>query len=131
MKDAEKKDVPLQPIKVGERIILKNIFFETAKFNLKPSSKIELNKLSEFMKKNENIEIEISGHTDDVGNDAANKTLSLNRAKAVYDYLVKAGVPAERLKWVGYGEEQPIADNSTADGKAKNRRTEFEVVKIN
>ncbi|MEQ8625625.1 MAG: OmpA family protein [Vicingaceae bacterium] len=130
-KNAVKKDVPLQPIKIGEKIILKNIFFETAKFNLKPNSKIELDKLSEFLKANDNLKIEISGHTDNVGNAAANKTLSLNRAKSVYNYLVDSGVPTNRLEWVGYGEEQPIAENTTAEGKAQNRRTEFKVVGIN
>ena len=130
-KDAVRKDVPLQPIKVGEKIILKNIFFETAKFNLKPNSKIELNKLIEFLKTNDGIQIEISGHTDNIGNDAANKTLSLNRAKSVYDFLVESGIPTNRLKWVGYGEEKPIADNSTDEGRAQNRRTEFEVVGMN
>lgn len=129
-KDAVKKDVPLQPIEVGEKIILKNIFFETAKYNLKSSSKIELNKLSEFLKSNTTIAIEISGHTDNVGDDSANKALSLNRAKSVYSYLVNEGIPAERLTWVGYGEEQAIADNSTEDGRAKNRRTEFKIIKI-
>ena len=77
------------------------------------------------MKDNPEYKIDINGHTDNVGNDDANLKLSEQRAKAVYDYVVGKGIPANRLRYKGYGESQPIADNNTATGRAKNRRTVF------
>ena len=77
-------DVPLQPIKIGNKIVLKNIFFDTDKFVLKPESFIELEKLTVFLKKNTKIKIEIGGHTDNVGTKKHNKDLSQNRAKTVF-----------------------------------------------
>lgn len=127
----EKKNVPLQAIKVGESIVLKNIFFETAKYNLVSKSKIELDKLVTFLQKNGKVSIEISGHTDSVGNEQANKVLSENRAKAVLDYLIEKGISPERLSAKGYGAENPIASNETEKGRALNRRTEFKILSIN
>lgn len=124
------QNVPLNPILAGEKIVLKNIFFETAKYDLKNESKVELDKLVAFLKKNENLIIEIGGHTDNAGNTQLNLTLSKNRANAVKEYLVKNEISADRLQTKGYGAEEPIADNTTAVGKAKNRRTEFKIVKL-
>ncbi|MDC1451832.1 OmpA family protein [Vicingaceae bacterium] len=124
------QNVPLNPILAGEKIILKNIFFETSKYNLKKESKVELDKLVAFLTKNENLIIEIGGHTDNVGNAQLNLTLSTNRANSVREYLTKNGIDTGRLQTKGYGANEPIADNSTAEGKAKNRRTEFKIVKI-
>ena len=118
-------DVPLVSLKPGSKMILKNIFFETAKFNLKDQSKFELNKLIAFLNNNSAIKIEIGGHTDNIGDKKSNQLLSENRAKAVYEYLIAAKIPAERLTYNGYGDRQPIADNKTEVGRAKNRRTEF------
>ena len=70
----------------------------------------------------------MSGHTDNVGDKKSNQLLSENRAKAVYDYLVKNGIPADRLTTKGYGDTQPIANNDTEAGRAENRRTEFKVI---
>lgn len=123
------KNVPLQPIEVGESVVLKNVFFETAKFDLKSKSKIELDKLVEFLVKNSTLEIELGGHTDNVGNSKLNQTLSNNRAKAVYAYLVEKGIAKERLSTKGYGDTKPIASNDTEQGRAENRRTEFKVTK--
>ncbi len=122
------KDVPLHPIEVGEKVVLKNVFFETAKYDLKPESKIELDKLVDFMKKNPSVKVQISGHTDNVGKPADNQILSENRAKAVYDYLVAQGIDAQRLSAKGFGQTRPIADNNTDEGRALNRRTEFEII---
>tara|TARA_B110000503_G_C7170475_1_gene424002 strand:- start:4411 stop:6405 length:1995 start_codon:yes stop_codon:yes gene_type:complete len=124
------QNVPLNPILAGEKIILKNIFFETAKYDLKKESKVELDKLAAFLTKNENLIIEIGGHTDNVGNAQLNLSLSKNRANSVKDYLTKNGIDAERLQTKGYGAGEPITDNSTAEGKAKNRRTEFKIIKL-
>lgn len=120
--------VSLSPIEVGNKVILKNIFFDTNKFDLKPESKAELQKLVEFMGVNPTIKIEISGFTDNVGNKDANQTLSEKRANSVYQYLVSAKVKADRLVYKGYGETQPIADNTTEENRALNRRTEFMII---
>ena len=126
--DAYKLPVPLSPITVGAKISLRNIFFETNSFKLKNESKYELIKLKEFLKSNPNVRIEISGHTDNVGADAANQTLSTNRAKSVYDYIIKQGIEPTRLVFKGYGKSQPIETNSTETGRSKNRRTEIKII---
>ncbi|RVU01116.1 hypothetical protein EOD41_09650 [Mucilaginibacter limnophilus] len=120
--------VSLSPIGVGKKVVLKNIFFDTNKFDLKPESKAELQKLAQFLNENPTIKIEISGHTDNVGNDEHNQTLSKNRAKAVYNYLVAGGTDAKRLLFKGYGKSQPIANNNTEEGRQQNRRTEFKIL---
>ena len=122
------RDVPLQPIEIGKKIVLKNIFFESAKFDLKENSKVELDKLVDFLKKNPKLKIEIGGHTDNLGNPQSNLDLSKNRAKAVFDYLIKAEIAATRMRSTGYGPTKPIESNDTEEGRAKNRRTEFEIV---
>lgn len=122
-------DVPLQPIEVGSKVVLKNIFFETGKFDLKEESKAELNKLASFLISNPKIKIEVSGHTDNVGTRESNQLLSENRAKSVYAYLLLQGITAPRLSYKGYGDTQPICPaNDSADCKAQNRRTEFKVI---
>lgn len=126
--EAVKRDVPLQPIQIGKKIILKNIFFETAKFDLKENSKVELDKLVSFLKENPGLKIQIGGHTDNVGNAESNQELSMNRAKAVSNYLVEAEIAATRIKSIGYGASKPIETNDTEAGRAKNRRTEFEII---
>jgi len=120
-------DIPLNPIKVGEKVILRNIFFDTDKYDLKETSRIELNFLNELLLNNLSLKIEIGGHTDNIGSEEYNKILSLNRAKAVYDYLIDNGISTERLAYQGYGFSQPVADNSTEPGRAMNRRTEIKV----
>jgi len=120
--------VLLQPIEIGSKVILNNIFFDTNKFDLKPESVAELQKLVEFLNVNPTVHIEISGHTDNVGNDQLNQTLSENRAKAVYQYLISSQVNPARLVYKGYGKTQPIAPNTTDEGRQKNRRTEFMII---
>ncbi|MCC7301584.1 MAG: OmpA family protein [Bacteroidia bacterium] len=123
------RDLYLVPIEVGQTVRLNNIFFESGKWDLLPESYMELDKLVKVMNENPTMEIEIEGHTDDVGSDAANLTLSRNRAKSVLDYLVSKGVNAARIKSNGFGETKPIADNKTDDGKALNRRVQFTISK--
>ncbi|PIP54868.1 MAG: hypothetical protein COX07_02985 [Bacteroidetes bacterium CG23_combo_of_CG06-09_8_20_14_all_32_9] len=120
-----KLDVFLTPIKTGVSVILKNIFFDTDLYELKPESKAELTKLIMFMKDNTGVTIEIDGHTDNVGSQAHNLNLSQNRAKSVLNYLIEHGVAASRLSYKGYSFSKPIAANDTEEGKALNRRTEF------
>lgn len=121
-------EIPLQPIDTGVTIELKNIFFDVDKFDLKPESKAELEKLVAFLKSNAKLRIEISGHTDSDGNKKANQVLSQNRAKAVYDYCVGTGIPAARMIYKGYGDTKPKVPNTTAENKAKNRRTEMKII---
>lgn len=121
-------DIPLQPIDTGVAIELKNIFFDVDKFELKPESKAECEKLVNFLKTNSKLRIEISGHTDSDGNKKANQLLSLNRAKAVLDYCVSAGIVTTRLVAKGYGDSKPKVPNTSAENKAKNRRTEIKII---
>ena len=121
-------DVLLQPIEVGNKVILKNIFFDTNKFEIKDESKPELQKLVDFLTLNKGVHIEVSGHTDNVGSDQFNKVLSENRAKSVYQYLVANGIQADRLSFKGYGETQPVTTNDTDEGRSRNRRTEFKII---
>ncbi len=124
-------EVPLQKIAIGKKVVLRNIFFDTNKYDLKTESKAELQKLIEFLKDNPTAKIQISGFTDDVGDDQSNMVLSQNRSKAVYQYLVAHQVDADRLTYKGYGETMPVADNKTSEGRANNRRTEFSITAVN
>ena len=126
-KDPFKILVPLKPIEVGSKVILNNIFFETSQFRLKSESRSELGKLIEFLNLNPTLHIEISGHTDDIGDDQSNQILSENRAKSVYQYLVANKINPARLIYKGYGKTQPIAPNTNNESRTKNRRTEFKV----
>lgn len=122
-------DIPLEPIDTGSVIELKNVFFDVAKWDLKPESKAELDKLIDFITKNPTLKIEFGGHTDSDGDKKSNITLSTNRAKAVVDYLITNGkIVAGRLTYKGYGDTKPKVKNDNAENKAKNRRTEFKVI---
>ncbi|MEQ8628000.1 OmpA family protein [Ekhidna sp.] len=123
-------DIALEPIKKGTKVVLNNIFFEVGKTELKPISYVELNKAVTLMKNNRTMKIEVGGHTDNVGAESTNQSLSQRRAQSVVEYMVLAGVERERLIAKGYGESVPIADNSTKEGRAKNRRTEFVIVEF-
>ncbi|MCU0353350.1 MAG: OmpA family protein [Cytophagales bacterium] len=121
-------DIYLQPIEKGSKDVLNNLFFDTGKYELEDKSKTELEKLVALLKDNKNLRLEISGHTDDVGNDKDNLELSLKRAKSVYDYLLNAGIPANRLTYVGYGETQFAVQNTSDKNRQLNRRIEFKVL---
>lgn len=120
-------EIPLQKIAVGEKVVLNNIFFQLKSAELTKESLVELMKIGEFLRTNPSTKIELGGHTDNTGEAAFNQKLSENRAKSVYDYLVQDGIAAERLSFKGYGSTQPVGDNSTDEGKAKNRRTELKI----
>lgn len=121
-------DIPLQPIEKGKRVVLNNVFFDTDSSNLKNESIVELNKLHVFLKQNPTVKIEIGGHTDNSGNKQKNITLSLQRAKSVYKYLVDKGIDIRRLSYKGYADNNPIVPNDTEENKALNRRTEFVII---
>ena len=108
---------------------LENVYFDTGKATLKPTSFPALDELVDFMKRKKTTVIEIGGHTDDVGDDNSNLTLSQQRAESVKAYLVKKGIPAARVQAKGYGETMFIAPNDTEEGRQKNRRTEVKIIK--
>jgi outer membrane protein OmpA-like peptidoglycan-associated protein len=122
------KDLYLVPIEKGETFRLNNIFFDTAKYDLLPTSNAELNRLVSFLEKQPKIKIEISGHTDNVGSDESNMTLSNNRAESVVNYLVSKGINKNRLSYKGYGETKPEATNDTDEGRQYNRRVSFTIL---
>ncbi len=121
-------DLATQPLKAGQSIVLKNVYFETGSFRLKQESYKELNKLVSILKNNPKSKVEISGHTDNTGNASANLNLSQNRAKSVYNYVISQGIPKAALQFKGYGQTKPVASNNTDEGRAQNRRTEFRVL---
>ena len=111
-----------------KKFTLDNVFFDSGKSTLRAESNKELNELAEFMSLKKSVVIEIAGHTDNVGSPEANQKLSEERAKAVKQYLEKKGIAPERVQAKGYGDTQPVADNDTAAGKQKNRRTEVHII---
>lgn len=121
-------DIALHPIESGERIALRNVFFETGRWEILHESEYELAKVVDLLTKNPTLKIELGGHTDNVGRPEANQRLSEQRAKAVYDYLINKGIPSDRLSYKGYGETQPVATNDTDEGRRENRRTEIKVL---
>lgn len=122
------KVIELKNIKKGSKIALRNIFFDSGKSDLKSESNAELDRLVKLLKDVPALVIEISGHTDNVGSESMNANLSQARAEAVVAYLVSKGIKKDRLKSKGYGSSQPVASNSTAEGRQQNRRTEFEIL---
>jgi outer membrane protein OmpA-like peptidoglycan-associated protein len=120
----------LEPIRVGSKVILNLIVFQTGSFELAPESEPELRRLKYFLEVNPNVKVEISGHTDATGNLATKKELSEKRASRVRDWLLKAGVPGRQMQTAGYGASKPIGDESSEIGRAKNRRVEVEVVEL-
>lgn len=121
-------DVYLKPIKSGAAIVLNNLFFDTGQYKLERNSKTELDKLITFMRQNPTVRIEISGHTDDVGSDQANKVLSERRAKSVVDYLRGNGVAQNRITHIGHGESRPVMPNTSEENRSQNRRIEMRVL---
>ena len=121
------RDIKLKKMEVGTTIVLNNIFFDFDKSTLRDESFPELERLLKLLNDYPSLKIEISGHTDNKGTAAYNKTLSEARAKSVVDYLLGKGIKKERLTFVGYGFDKPIATNDTDEGRQMNRRTEFKV----
>jgi len=118
-------NIKFEPDKV---FTLKNVNFETAKATLTNSSYTALNELVEALKAKLSMEIEIAGHTDNIGTDETNLKLSQDRANSVVNYLTSKGISKKRLTAKGYGATQPIADNETEEGRKQNRRTEVRII---
>jgi outer membrane protein OmpA-like peptidoglycan-associated protein len=109
-------------------MVLRNIFFDTGKFDLKGQSLVELKKLLNLLNENPEINIEIRGHTDNTGGEEFNMQLSQNRARAVFDFLVAEGISRDRLRYKGYGFSEPLSDNESEEGRQRNRRTEIKIL---
>jgi outer membrane protein OmpA-like peptidoglycan-associated protein len=123
-------NIELIKVKVGKKVVLNNILFETGKSVLTDGSYKELEHLLNIMNENAQMKIEISGHTDKTGSEPLNFKLSEARAKAVVEYLIQKGIDRSRLEFRGYGSLQPISDNTTSAGRAKNRRVEFKILEF-
>lgn len=123
-------EIELSKFKIGSDVTLNNIFFNTNEFVLLPESITELTNLVDLLSKNQKLSIQIQGHTDNVGSDALNEKLSLDRAKAVYEYLITNKIDPGRLTYKGYGKQKPVSNNDSEDGRQKNRRTTFVITKI-
>ncbi len=123
------KVIVLDKIEVDRTVVLKNIFFDFGKATLRPESLGGIDNIYRLMMENPTVELEISGHTDNVGSAAYNRKLSLERAEAVVNVLVEKGVSRSRLISKGYGFDRPADTNSTPEGRAANRRTEFKIIK--
>lgn len=121
-------DILLNPITINQTLIMRNVLFELDSYKLKPESSIELDRVVAMLKQNPTLKVEIGGHTDNQGDESYNQILSEKRAEAVVRYLTRKGIEASRLSWKGYGEKVPIETNSTAEGRAKNRRTEMRII---
>ena len=122
------KDIELQNIKVGNSITLKNVFFDVDKSEIKEDSYPELKRLASLLNDIPSLKIEISGHTDNIGNEVYNQILSEKRAKSVFDFLVSQKIESSRLIFKGYGESKPLESNETVEGRTLNRRTEFKIL---
>jgi outer membrane protein OmpA-like peptidoglycan-associated protein len=114
---------------VGKAMTLNTIFFASNESELLAGSFTELDKLAEYLSEHLTTTIEISGHTDNTGNEAQNKKLSEARAKAISEYLVSKGIDSSRIQYKGYGSAKPVAINSSEEGKLLNRRVEFMIIK--
>jgi outer membrane protein OmpA-like peptidoglycan-associated protein len=127
-KPVRTEKVEIKPIEVGESYKINNINFATNSFELTKEITAVLNEFLTFLKENPTVKIAIHGHTDNVGDTKENLTLSQNRAKEVYNYLILEDIEPKRLSYKGFGSSKPIDNNKTEEGRAKNRRTEFVVV---
>jgi hypothetical protein len=122
------KRIILSPLKVGEKMILANVFYATDSWELRKESLSELDNLADLMKSNKELVMEIGGHTDSTGTSQYNMTLSDKRAMSVVNYLISIGIEKDRLQAKGYGNTVPIGDNKNEEGRQLNRRTEAKII---
>ncbi len=121
----------LQPIEKGRVITMRNIFFDFDTADFKTSAYVEMHRIIEFLTNGDIQRIEVSGHTDSVGEEDYNLELSERRATMVANYFVSKGVSADRIAIIGHGESAPVATNSTKEGRQQNRRVEFRILEVN
>jgi outer membrane protein OmpA-like peptidoglycan-associated protein len=120
-----KMNMETKETKQGDPFVINDIYYSTSSADIATDSKIILDAFAEYLNENPSMEIEIGGHTDDIGDDKTNLALSSERAFEVMNYLSGKGVSGKRMSYKGYGETKPISSNATEEGRAKNRRTEF------
>jgi outer membrane protein OmpA-like peptidoglycan-associated protein len=128
LKNQENLEISLTPIASGEEFVFENIFFDFDKDELKPESKSSLLRLLEFLKENPSVRIQITGHTDNVGTQTYNQSLSQRRAESVKNFLLSKGIPETRLKAEGRGDAEPIRPNDTPENRALNRRITISIL---
>jgi len=128
--DPLRMDVAMEPISEGKRAVMNNIFFETDSYALRKASTAELERVAKFLLSHPGLSVEIGGHTDSTGSASHNMALSEARAQAVTDFLVSLGVSPVRLVARGYGDTMPVAENTTEEGRALNRRTEMKILDV-
>ena len=126
--ELDDRDLSMVPLVKGNTATINNLFFDLGKATLKPESEPELKRILQVMKENMALVIEISGHTDNTGSEEINNKLSLERANAVRENLLKGGIDQARIKTRGYGKSKPKADNATEEGRQINRRVEIEIL---
>jgi outer membrane protein OmpA-like peptidoglycan-associated protein/tetratricopeptide (TPR) repeat protein len=119
------RDMSVEKVETGKSFVINNILYATGAAELYPESYVTLDEFAEYLKENPSFKVEIQGHTDNVGHEADNLSLSQKRADNVKKYLETKGIPAGRVTAKGYGASKPVASNATVEGKARNRRTEF------
>ncbi|MBX7047334.1 MAG: OmpA family protein [Ignavibacteria bacterium] len=122
-------NIEMKPIEIGEVFRINNIFFDFDKATLRPESFIELDRVAKLLTENPTIDIELSGHTDNVGSDNYNNSLSLDRANSVAAYIFTKGVSSTRITTMGFGKSMPVGTNDTEEGRQLNRRVEFKILK--
>jgi len=127
-KNEIKLDIPMKKAEIGAKIVLNNIFFDFGKTTLRSESVAELNNVIKLFNDMPTINVEISGHTDNIGSKETNLRISNDRAKTVVDFLIANGIEKNRLTYKGYGFDQPTDSNDTEEGRQKNRRTEFKIM---
>jgi OOP family OmpA-OmpF porin len=123
-----RKDVSLEPVHENAAIILNNIFFDVDKFELRPESYTELEKVAAFLLQNPTLKIEIGGHTDNTGSELHNQQLSEKRAKSVADFLNSQAISKNQVQIKGYGSKKPLLPNTSEENKQQNRRIEFKII---
>ncbi|GAB4027291.1 hypothetical protein GCM10028809_12420 [Spirosoma gilvum] len=124
------RDIPLTPLAVGDKVTLKNVYFEMSKSDLLPASFAELDKLVTMMQDNPNMSIRLEGHTDIIGDHDKNLQLSRDRVIACQRYLVQKGIDIDRIQTIGYGDTRPILTKGTDEERKVNRRVEFVILTI-
>lgn len=128
--NSQEFEIALQPIKAGNEVVLRNIFYQSNSAAIEDKSLVEMRKLQEFLALNPQLQIEIQGHTDNQGAKVYNLELSTQRAKNVYEALLRFGINPKQLTYKGYGDSKPLSSNETEEGRRINRRTQFKVVRI-
>ncbi|NQZ75090.1 MAG: PD40 domain-containing protein [Ekhidna sp.] len=130
LKEPDTVLIELQKVEAGKRIVLENIYFETASYKLNEKSSSDLKSALILLRDNPSIVVEIAGHTDNVGDEEYNKKLSTQRAEEVRKRLIEMGIESRRLEYKGYAASQPLQTNLTEEGKQSNRRIEFRVLRM-